>query len=366
VTEQVAADQTRLEEYRAIPRVLATPQEDVLCVLSETYQSSLTFQGIDTSPKALLATLLSGNTTHISRSDVEDVNYAKQFVTYVIVQCGHHVLSFERSHLSRAAEFLRGSKCIGFGGHVSAADLTIFSEFDHGLSECARREVSEELSVYRTRADVKSRSSTQNLTQKLVRESPLELIGVLNDDSSEVGRRHVAVVYRLWISNWDDARRLRKGESSIRSLEWIDLTDDTIDLNKYEYWSQLCLRKFYPSASLSHSGLEIVNPTKLSRAPVLVIAGRVGSGKSATARYLATTLSVPIVNSGQVLGEIMKAGPLSEIGRENFQAAALNFITKPVGPRRLAKALATEVRRLGGKAIIDGIRHLETYHMLVD
>jgi hypothetical protein len=56
-----------------------------------------------------------------------DVLPVKQFVTYVLVQCGQRLLFFRRSYLSRAAEFLRGSKCIGFGGHVSAADADILS-----------------------------------------------------------------------------------------------------------------------------------------------------------------------------------------------------------------------------------------------
>ena len=64
--------------------------------------------------------------SYVSRSEAEVRNDAKQFVTYVMVQCGQRLLFFKRSYLSRAAEFLRGSKCIGFGGHVSAAGCEIF------------------------------------------------------------------------------------------------------------------------------------------------------------------------------------------------------------------------------------------------
>jgi predicted NUDIX family phosphoesterase len=133
-------------------------------------------------------------------------NDAKQFVTYVLVQCGQRLLFFKRSYLSRAAEFLRGSKCIGFGGHVSAADLDILSRGDYGLAACARRELAEELHLPDTPNSKRVPASTATIdyrnkaTVNLFESASLERLGILNDDSSEVGRRHVAVVYRAWLS----------------------------------------------------------------------------------------------------------------------------------------------------------------------
>jgi hypothetical protein len=133
-------------EYHAERRVLRTPKEEVLCVGQARFEDVLTFQGVDTDPTEILKQLLQGDHLHyVARSEAEARNDAKQFITYVLVQCGQRLLFFKRSYISRAAEFLRGSKCIGFGGHVSAADKDILSHSDHGLSYCARRELSEEL-----------------------------------------------------------------------------------------------------------------------------------------------------------------------------------------------------------------------------
>jgi hypothetical protein len=121
-------------EYVAERRVLRTPKEEVLCASERAFKGVLTFQGIDPDTTLILRCLLDeGNISYVSRSDAEIRNDAKQFVTYVLVQCGQKLLFFRRSYLSRAAEFLRGSKCIGFGGHVSAADVHILSLCDRGL-----------------------------------------------------------------------------------------------------------------------------------------------------------------------------------------------------------------------------------------
>jgi predicted NUDIX family phosphoesterase len=133
-------------EYVAERRILRTPREEVLCIPDVAFRDVLTFQGIDTDSTPILDRFLNPtNTLYVGRAEAEVRNDAKQFVTYVLVQCGQRLLFFKRSYLSRAAEFLRGSKCIGFGGHVSAADFDILSRGDYGLSACARRELAEEL-----------------------------------------------------------------------------------------------------------------------------------------------------------------------------------------------------------------------------
>ena len=75
---------------------------------------------------------------------------------------GQRLLFFKRSYLSRAAEFLRGSKCVGFGGHVSQADFDILSLDDQGISACARRE----LMATGERARQRQPDTTKDLTPR--------------------------------------------------------------------------------------------------------------------------------------------------------------------------------------------------------
>jgi len=364
-----------ISEYVAERRVLRTPKEEVLCVSDVAFREVLTFQGIDTDSGPILDRLFyDNNVLYVSRTEAEARDDAKQLVTYVFVQCGQRLLFFRRSYLSRAAEFLRGSKCIGFGGHVSAADADIFSLPDYGLAACARRELIEELHLpdeveaRQTRRRVEERPSAgsapriPNLpTMRLFYGIPLERLGVLNDDSSENGRRHVAIIHRAWLPDWTVARRLQKGESSIKGLGWIDLSKDTVDISNFEYWSQLCLRKFYPSTVIARSGFRILSDVNKTSGAV-VVAGRIGSGKTETAAYLSNRLDWPLLKSGALLQELMETPPIAEIGRREFQTRAFDFIRRDGGPEQLAAFIAQRARDLGAaRCIIDGIRHLATY-----
>ena len=368
-----------LSEYVAERRVLRTPREEVLCVGEEVFEHVLTFQGIDTDASLILRQLLAQESTfYVSRSEAEVRNDAKQFITYVLVQCGQRLLFFRRSYLSRAAEFLRGSKCIGFGGHVSAADADILSLDDRGLEACARRELFEELHFPNAGREDRGAhhpylpENTSALprvpsraTVRLFQAVPLERLGILNDDFSEVGRRHVAVVYRAWLQDWHAVRFLQKGDLSIKGLGWIDLSKDKIDIAEFEYWSQLCLRKFYPSAVVAKSGARILNGAKLASDRIIVVAGRIGSGKTETASYLSAELGYPLIRSGALLQEIMHTPFMDEIGRREFQARALEFIRADGGPERLAAAIEARVADTGAeRCIIDGLRHLSTYENL--
>ena len=367
VRDADAADQSGAE-YHAERRILRTPKEEVLCVKENSFSQLLTFQGIDTDPGEILRQLLQNkHLQYVGRSEAETRDDAKQFVTYVLVQCGQRLLFFKRSYLSRAAEFLRGSKCIGFGGHVSAADMDILSRSDHGLSFCARRELSEELrlpdKVKRAANDGSQAPNHQTL--KLFQDVPLERLAVLNDDSSEVGRRHVAVVYRAWLSDWAQARQLQKGDSSIKGIGWIDLSKDTVDIAEYEYWSQLCLRRFYPSTVVAKAKFEILNHSQLTSDRIIAVSGRIGSGKSETASYLSEKLKIPLVKTGTLLAKLMSSPSITEVGREEFQARALKFILDDGGPDKLAAEILRQANALSnGKCIVDGIRNLSTYEKL--
>jgi predicted NUDIX family phosphoesterase len=359
-------------EYVAERRVLRTPREEVLCVPESAFRDILTFQGIDTDATPILNRFLNASSTdYLGRAEAETRNDAKQFVTYVLVQCGQRLLFFKRSYLSRAAEFLRGSKCIGFGGHVSAADLDILSRNDYGLSYCARRELAEELYLpdqvkkRRDRGLPNEIDHPNKATINLFQSAALERLGILNDDSSEVGRRHVAVVYRAWLSDWNVVKRLQKGDSSIKGVGWIDISKDTVDIVDFEYWSQLCLRRFYPSTLLEKARYKILNNSRLASDRVVVVAGRIGSGKSETAGYLSERLQCPLIRTGDLIRDLMSSPALSVIGRQEFQTRAHRFISAPGGTERLAAAIVSQIKaEAGQRVIVDGIRNLDTFERL--
>jgi hypothetical protein len=116
---------------------------------------------------------------------------------------------------------------------------------------------------------------------------------------------------------------------------------------------------------IAKSGVKILARGKLAANHIIVVAGRIGSGKTETAGYLSQKLDWPLIRSGVLLQEIMGTPSMSEIGRREFQARAFDFIRADGGPERLSAAIEARVRKIGREqCIIDGIRQLSTYEKL--
>jgi predicted NUDIX family phosphoesterase/dephospho-CoA kinase len=340
------------EEYTAVRRHPTPPSENVLTVSRAGYMDVLDFQGIDVLHSERLRKLLSSeHLKYIPRTLAETENDYKQFITYTIIQNQTRILCFRRGQYNRAAAFLRGALCIGFGGHVTENDLSIFSYQDHGIRANAAREISEEIRFKSGRPDIDP--------------TAIEFMGVLNDDSSDVGLRHLAVVLRYWVPSsvqWD---RPLRGEASVSQLRWIDLSKPNLNLLDFEYWSQLCLRKFYAPTVTAKPVHRILRKRPFQHEHILCVIGSIGSGKSIATQCFRDEAGYVEVNSGRVLARIMGVPPVPETPRPSFQKEAQAFITTELGPTVLAYAILEEAKRVGsGKIIIDGVRHPETLKAL--
>jgi predicted NUDIX family phosphoesterase len=95
----------------------------------------------------------------------------KQIIPYTVVTDGTNLFAFRRGTRQTEAR-LRRKLSIGIGGHVNPVD---------------------------GRPDPVERGCRREIAEELVLEGPgaLEPLGVLNDDSNEVGAVHFGVVYRL-------------------------------------------------------------------------------------------------------------------------------------------------------------------------
>lgn len=351
------------EMFRSRPRVPPAPEERVLCVRQDVFGRLDRFQGINDKWQKLHKRITEGEKLYIPRIFAEDDNDHKQIVTYAVIERNGKILSFTRGQFNRAASFLKGANCIGFGGHVTEADLTLFDYSDGGIFNNVAREISEEIHL------------PQEDLRRLSAQKGLSLIGILNDDSSYIGVRHLAYVFRYEASNSVEWENPKKGETSITRLRWIDPTKidpkkidspkKGIALRDFEYWSQLVLRKFYPSIVESQPSYKIRRKSRFSGKHTLCIIGGVGSGKSVATKILIDEYGYTQINSGKIIADILGIPPVPVTSREEFQKVAWDFITKPNGPARLAKRLAAEVEKCASeKTIIDGIRQIRTLNAI--
>ena len=146
----------------------------------------------------------------------------KQPIPYVAVTQGDTVLTLTRLN-TQGESRLHGKRSVGVGGHINPCDAPETSEEDLFLRAC-HRELHEEL----------------QLPEDVV--LPLSPLGLLNDDTTEVGAVHMGLVYRL---NADDLtvsiRETSAMEGHFENL--ASLTQAAHDQSQnFETWSELLLQ----------------------------------------------------------------------------------------------------------------------------
>lgn len=332
--------------YGRPPIAPTRTSENALVFPSQWLDQYGRFQGISRDVESLLRNLVAARVaTYVPRLDAEMSNDFKQILTYVLCVRGTHILAFQRGTYNRTEAYLRGSQCVGFGGHVTETDRTFFNAADLGIGDNAARELLEELRF------------PKEEFYRVGRRQALKPVGILNDDSSETGRRHLAVVFRHDIASETDPKLVTRGEKSIAKLRWIDLASETLPLWRFEYWSQLCLREYFSDIVRAQPAFRVRYRGRLRPPHLLCVVGPLGSGKSEVTRVLKQDFGYAEINSGKIVADILGIPSVPSTPRANFQRKAFEFISTPDGPATLATALLREADATGSdRVLIDGIR----------
>jgi dephospho-CoA kinase len=193
----------------------------------------------------------------------------------------------------------------------------------------------------------------------------LELVGALNDDSSEVGRRHFAFVFRYEVESEAAWYKPSRGEKAVTELRWLKPSERDFSIRDFEYWSQLCLRTFFSEYVRAEPSFLIRRRTKFTHPHLLCVLGPVGSGKTEATLVFTSDYGYAEINSGVVLANLLGLAPVPKTPRLEFQRAALRFIESATGPKRLAEAIWQD-RRVSENAriLVDGIRNRSTLREL--
>ena len=190
-------------------------EERVLCFKRKLLEDLGVFQGISLDvDKYLPVVTASKNILYINRSEAELDRNHKQLIPYVLVICGDKILRYRRGK-GGGEKRLHGLFSVGVGGHISEEDNGLFAKAV-GYNESMRRELMEEVAI----------EGAQEAA-----------VGVINDDSTDVGYVHFGVVHVLNVSNEDVAGN----RSGILAPEFVPIAEATRDLSEYESWSRFCL-----------------------------------------------------------------------------------------------------------------------------
>ena len=165
--------------------------------------------------------LLGSLFAHQRREAEEDFSLI-QLVSAFLVRVQDRVATYKRTKRLPESR-LHGFYSVLFGGHLNPDDVPpLFSIFDPVLGpKYIERELSEEL--------------------RFSEPPDLRLIGVLYDDSREVSKQHLGVLYEVWPS---PSAKIEIGERGfLQQLRFETPAEIATRIEEFENWSELVLRR---------------------------------------------------------------------------------------------------------------------------
>lgn len=196
------------------------PVEQVLVVPTSVFHEIGHFQGFCGDAEPYLKTLLDpAHTSYRPRPEMEEDPSFKQLIPYCIFRCNSEVFYYRRGKGTGEAR-LHAKRSIGVGGHVSSIDDTAASG---AYREGMRREIEEEVYL------------DAGWTETLV--------GLINDDESEVGRVHLGLVHVFDL----DEPKVRAREASMIDTGFAPPAQLVAEADEFETWSSICLKNLFPN-----------------------------------------------------------------------------------------------------------------------
>ena len=196
---------------------MAVADEKVLVFPRSLFEQLGVFQGFSADVDRYLPSILDKkNNSFQPRAHAETNPDFKQIIPYVVITDGKSVLHYVRGKKAGEQRLVaKGS--IGIGGHINDEDHSLFAVGLQAFQEAVKREVCEELAI-QDEFDAKP-------------------VGLINDDSTEVGRVHFGIVHVLFRT----PEKVKKNEQVITQVEFVPIEELKTRREQMESWSQLCL-----------------------------------------------------------------------------------------------------------------------------
>ena len=218
----------------------AEPVEHVLCVSNLLFRELGTFQGFSRNTRILKTLLSPAHARYLPRDAAEEDPSHKQLIPYCVLVAGtpdgERVFAYSRGEGGGEVRLAAKVSC-GVGGHISTLDrdaVALSSGKHRGdvYGEGMRRELEEEIDVPGGYAE--------------------SLVGLINDDSTDVGRVHLGVVHRLDLhmpANPGDPHGLPEvtpREASMTGAGFRDPADLLREPDRLESWTRIALEALFP------------------------------------------------------------------------------------------------------------------------
>lgn len=200
--------------------------ENVLVITRSLFDQLGAFEGFNTQVSDYLPAMLNPDNNFFMQRDLaEDDPGHKQIIPYAIFHHQDRILRYFRGGGS-GEKRLASKASIGIGGHINDTDFANASLDRDTYQVGIEREIEEELNI------------DCDYSQKI--------IGLINDDSNEVGQVHLGVVHLVSLSS----EAVSANEDNINDLAFIPFTELSQQTDTLETWSQLCLASLEPYLSV--------------------------------------------------------------------------------------------------------------------
>ena len=169
--------------------------------------------------------------TFIDRATAEHDPSYKQLIPYSIIRNEGSVFQYKRSAWGQEPR-LHGLYSIGVGGHVNRSDiLPLFTDVKSIIEWARERELTEEFNV-------------KHLGQP-------RLIGLINDESDQVGRVHFGIAYEYCL---DEPKVEPREKRNHIQYDFIPIEEAVTHKERYESWSRIVIEQYL--SNIIPSGFE--------------------------------------------------------------------------------------------------------------
>ncbi len=198
--------------------------EHVLVVPTQLFHSLGYFQGFSAEVDRYLKTLFApDNISYRPRPEMEEDSSFKQLIPYVIFRHtdpAGRVSVYQYSRGGGSGEKrLVAKKSVGIGGHISQED---------GEAKDA---------------DPYHDGMNRELQEEVIIDTPhvINLVGLINDDETEVGKVHLGIVHICDVETPD----VRSNEDEIEGNGFQPIQELLDNLDGFETWSAICLKALF-------------------------------------------------------------------------------------------------------------------------
>jgi len=189
--------------------------EHVLVITRALLDQLGSFQGFQSEVNRYLDAMLApGANFFMERPTAELDPTHKQLIPYSILHHEGRYLCYTRGGKS-GEKRLVSKRSVGIGGHINPVDQSHDGLGETMYFNSIEREITEELVIGGTHTQT--------------------VIGLINDDSSEVGSVHLGVVHRFELSSAE----VSSNEDAIQDLQFFTLAELKAKYDELEAWSQI-------------------------------------------------------------------------------------------------------------------------------